>query len=70
MDKESAINQIKDASTNISKELMRLQPAVGALGQKEVQDELYKAIYQLTKDIETVKKLMRKVQQGEDQPLT
>jgi hypothetical protein len=70
MDRAAAIEQIRSACNNLSKEMMRLNPAVSALGDKEVQDELYKTIYELTKQLEIVKKRIGKFHSGQDTPLT
>ena len=61
MDPETALNEIKKSFNAISAELIRLTPAVGHLGNPALQDELVKALYQLTKEVETVKKLVRKL---------
>ncbi len=58
---ETALNEIKKSCNAISAELIRLTPAVGYLGNPAVQDELIKALYQLTKDVEIIKKLARKL---------
>ena len=60
MEPEAALNEIKKSCDAISVELMRLTPAVPHLGNPPIQDEMIKALYQLTKDVETVKKLARK----------
>lgn len=70
MDRAAAIEQIRSACNVLSKEMMRINPAVSALGDKEVQDELYKTIYELTKQIEIVKKRIGKLHSNQDTPLT
>ena len=70
MEPEAALNEIKKSCNAISAELIRLTPAVGHLGNPALQDELIKALYQLTKDVETVKKLARKVNPPDEQPGT
>ena len=70
MDRAAAIEQIRSACNAISKEMMRINPAVSALGDKAVQDELYKTIYELTKQIEIVKKRIGKLHSNQDTPLT
>jgi hypothetical protein len=64
MEREQAVQIIKHSCGAISAELTRLHPAVGALGDQPIQDEMIKALFQLTKDLETVKKLVRKSEQG------
>lgn len=62
MDKATAIAQIKKVTNQISGELMLLHPATAALGEKESQDEIYKTIYELTKNLEVIKKIARKLE--------
>jgi hypothetical protein len=68
MKPEEAADQIQKACNVISTEMMKILPAAGALGNKAVQDEIIKTQYQLTKDVETIKKLLRRLK-NEDQPL-
>ena len=60
MDKSDAVVQVKKACQGIALELMKIHPAAGALEDKEIKDEIYKALYELTKNLEMIKKLMRK----------
>lgn len=68
MTPEQAAEQIKTTCNTISVEMMKILPATAALGNKPVQDEIIAAQYQLTKDVETIKKLLRKLR-NENQPL-
>ncbi len=69
MEKLPAINQIKEVCKTISRELMRIHPAMPALGDKEAQDEIYKAIFELTKNVETIKKRLAKLESKDDSAL-
>jgi len=69
MDKPSAIKQIRDACNNLARELMRIHPAVPALANKEAQDELYQMIFELTKNVETIKKRLAKLEAKDDSAL-
>ncbi len=62
MDRTEAIQTIKASCNAISAELTRLTPAVAQLGSKEIQDEILKALFQLTKDLEGIKKLARRAE--------
>ncbi len=62
MERREAIEQIKTLCSTISAELTRLTPLVGDLGHKEIQEEMQKALFQLTKDLESVKKLARRAE--------
>ena len=62
MEREDALKTIKESCSHISAELTRIHPAVGALGNPQIQDEMIKALFQLTKDVEMVKKLAKRVE--------
>ena len=66
MDRQTGINQIRKACNNISVELMSIHPAVPSLAEKETQDEIYKSLFQLTKEVETVKKRIAKLEKKDD----
>jgi hypothetical protein len=69
MDRPTAIEQIKDACKNIAREMMRLNPAISGLGDADVQKELYETVYQLTKDVETIKKKVIKLESRDESSL-
>jgi hypothetical protein len=64
MEPNEAAEVIKKCCNTISAELTRLNPAVNDLGNKPIQDEIFKALFQLTKDVEAVKKFVRKAESG------
>ena len=66
MDRQTGINQIRKACNSISVELMSIHPAVPSLADKETQDEIYKSLFQLTKEVETVKKRIAKLEKKDD----
>lgn len=45
-----------------------MHPAVGALGNKQVQDELYRNLFELTKEVEAIKKRLAKLETGKETP--
>jgi hypothetical protein len=63
-----AAEQIQKACNGMTVEMMKILPAARSLENKALQDEIIKAQYQLTKEVETIKKLVRKMK-NEDQPL-
>jgi hypothetical protein len=65
MDQDGAIAQIWKACNGISLELMKMNPAVSALGDKKAQDEIYRAVFELTKEIETIKKRLAKLERSD-----
>ncbi len=68
MDKQSGIGQIRKACDTIAAELLKIHPAVNALGDKPTQDDIYKALFQLTKELETIKKRVARLERQEDTP--
>lgn len=65
-----AADTIKQTCDEMSKATLKLQPAIRALNNQTAQDELLKATYELTKNLETVKKIVRKSLTGTTTPLT
>ncbi|MBM3829620.1 MAG: hypothetical protein FJ406_03695 [Verrucomicrobia bacterium] len=65
-----AADSIKQTCDEISKATLKLQPSIRALGNPAAQEELLKATYELTKNLETVKKIVRKSLTGTTTPLT
>jgi len=68
METGAAIAQIRQACNNIAIELMRIHPAVPALENKEIRDELYKTLFEVTKQVEVIKKRLAKMESGADTP--
>jgi hypothetical protein len=66
MDREAAIAQIRQACNGISMELMKINPAVSALCNKEAQDEIYRTVFELTKEVETIKKRLAKLARSDE----
>ena len=66
METEQAIQQIRDACDAMSRELMKINPAIGHLGHKETQDKMFETVYRLTTDVETMKKAMLKLRKKDD----
>ena len=62
----SAIQKIRDECNAISQAVTRIHPAVPALSDKPAQDEIYKALYALTKEVEVVKKQLLKLERRDD----
>lgn len=62
MDQPTSIEHIQRACNAISGELMKIHPAVPALRDKATQDEIYKALFELTKQVETIKKRLLRLQ--------
>jgi hypothetical protein len=66
MDRDAAVAPICKACNGISIELMKINPAVGALGDKDAQDEIYRAIFELTREVETIKKRLARLERSDE----
>ena len=69
LDKAAAIKQIREACNTVSRELMRVHPAVPSLADKESQDEIYKTLFELTKNVEIIKKRLARLESRDDSAL-
>jgi thymidylate synthase ThyX len=69
MDKAAAVQQIREVCNNVSRELMRIHPAVPALANKEAQDEIFKTLFELTKQVEIIKKRLAKLESKDESNL-
>ena len=68
MDTPTAIGQMRQACKNIGLELMRMHPAVPPLAEKTAQDEIYKALFEITKQVEVIKKQIGRLEAGATTP--
>ena len=68
MDKPTAILQIKKACASMASEMMKIHPAAAALGDRPTHEEIIKLLYQLTKDLETIKKRVAAIEKQDDSP--
>ena len=69
MDRTQAIEQIKEACANIAREMMRINPVIGKLEDKDTETKLYETVYQATSNIEVIKKSVIKLQGRDDSGL-
>ncbi len=63
MDHTSALEHINKACQAMSAELVRMHPAVQFLEGQGTKDDFYRALHELTRQVEAVKKLARKAGQ-------
>lgn len=69
MDRSSAIEQIREACKNIAIQSMKLQPAIKHLGDDSAQADCIKAAYELTVQLETIKKRIGRLEKQDDNTL-
>ena len=66
MNQEEASGKIKDHCKTIALEMMDLNPAITCLDDKETQEALFEASYELTKQLEVIKKRVIKLERSND----
>lgn len=62
MDRPTAIGQIRQSCNAVAQELFRIHPAVAALQDKAVQDEVFRSLFELTKQVEAIKKQLARLE--------
>ena len=66
MQRNEAIQQIQEACKQIALQMMKISPALPGLQDEETQGDIIKASYQLTIELETIKKKLIKLQNRDD----
>ena len=66
MDRAAAIQQLREQCNAIASAVTRMHPMAGALDEKVTQDEIYKALFALTKEVEVVKKHLLKLERRDE----
>ena len=69
MDREEAIQKIEEACRVIALEMMKVTPAARNLGDEETTADVVKAAYQLTIELEVIKKKLIKLKGRDDSEL-
>ncbi len=62
MDRPEASKKIKGCCKTIALEMMELNPAIASLDDSETQEALFEASYELTKQLEIIKKRVIKLE--------
>jgi len=69
MDREEAIQKIEGACKTIALEMMKVTPAAKHLGDEETTAAIVKASYQLTVELEVIKKKLIQMKGRDDSAL-
>ncbi|MHA3772086.1 hypothetical protein ACXR0O_11165 [Verrucomicrobiota bacterium sgz303538] len=69
MDRAAAIQQIRTACNQLSAGVTGIHPLVPALTDQATQDEIFKALFELTKNVETVKKQLLRLEKKDESGL-
>lgn len=64
-----AVRDLRTKSEEIGRMVTSMHPLVPKLANAAAQDEIYKALFELTKQVEVVKKHLLKIEKGDDSTL-
>jgi hypothetical protein len=63
---QGVIAQMRERANGISRLVTELHPLTGKLEKPEAKGEIIKALFELTKQVEVVKKQLLKIEKGDD----
>lgn len=69
MDRSTAIQQIRDACNTLAAGVTRIHPLLPALADEPTKAEIVKALFELTKQVEMVKKQIMRLEKRDDSAL-
>ncbi len=70
MERAAASQQIREHCNTVSTAVMKIHPLLNALGDDATKGEIVKALYEVTKNIEVVKKQLMRLEKRDDNALT
>ena len=65
MERHVAIRKIREQANQIAANVTAIHPLVAGLADPPTQGEVFKALYELTKNVEVVKKQLLKLEKGD-----
>jgi len=66
MERNEVIGKIREQANQIAANVTAIHPLVSGLADPPTQGELFKALYELTKNVEVVKKQLLKLEKRDD----
>lgn len=69
MERAAAIEQIRAECNHLAVAITRLHPLIPVLQDPATQAEIFKALFELTKNVETVKKQIMRLERRDDNDL-
>lgn len=66
MEQAEAIQVIQDACADIAREMMKITPAVPALQDEKAKEKVFQTLYELTANVETIKKQVGKISKSDE----
>lgn len=70
MERPEAIQLLRNECNLLSAAITRMHPVAPALQDSPTQTEIFKALFELTKNVETVKKQLMRLERRDDSELT
>lgn len=69
MDRAAASQQLRDHCNTVSTTVMKMHPLLNALGDDATKGEIVKALFEITKNVEVVKKQVMRLEKRDDSSL-
>jgi hypothetical protein len=69
MDRATASQQIKETCNTIALAVTKMHPLLNALGNDATKGEIVKALFEITKNVEVVKKQVMRLEKRDDSAL-
>jgi hypothetical protein len=69
MDRATASQQIREHCNVVSTAIMKVHPLLNALGDDATKGEIVKALFEITRNVEVVKKQVMKLEKRDDSDL-
>ena len=69
MDRATASQQIREHSNAVSIAVMKIHPLLNSLGDDATKGEIVKALFEITKNVEVVKKQVMRLEKRDDSAL-
>ena len=66
MEQAEAVQVIQNACAGIAREMMKITPAVPALQDEKAKEKVFQTLYELTANVETIKKQVGKISKSDD----
>jgi hypothetical protein len=70
MESSSAREQLRSECNQLSATITRMHPCIPKIGNATAQAEIFKAVFELTKQVEIIKKQLIRLEKGDDSTLT
>jgi len=69
MDRATASKELRDHCNTVSLAVMKMHPLLNALGDNATKGEIVKALFEITKNVEVVKKQTMRLEKRDDTTL-